>query len=153
RRSCDTSPLGDPASILPLGLPLGEGLLLGVAERADADVADDAGGLVGGDAERLAGVALDADGDAPVAGGQIDHLVGVDPGLDAAGADADADAVPLAGLQLAGGARLVLRGVLAVDAGQADQLAAPAADHQRAEAVADGEGGGGEEVVADELLR
>ena len=39
-----------------------------------------------------------------------------------------------------------------VDVRQADDAAAPAADHQRAERVADREGGGAEEVVAVHLL-
>src|SRR5262249_38049168 len=63
-------------------LLFGERLLLGLGQCAHANVADGPCGLVGGDPERLAGVALDAGGDAPVLGVQIDHLVAIDPGLD-----------------------------------------------------------------------
>src|SRR5262249_42945439 len=79
-------------------------------------------------------------------------LLAVDPRLDSLRADADADAIPLIGLELLLLARLIHRGVLRVNARQADHRAAPAADHQRTEGIADREGRGAEEVIAGDLL-
>src|SRR5438132_6848295 len=106
----------------------GGGLGLGVRQRADADVADGAGGAPGGDAERPAQVALGADGNPLALRLQVHHLLVVDPGLNFGNGDADAHTVPAIGLELLDAAGLVLRGVGTVDARQANDAAAPAAD-------------------------
>src|SRR5436189_165153 len=67
-------------------------------------------------------------------------------GVGCLGSRADPGTIPLVGLELHRLVRLVLRGVGPVDARQADHVAAPAADHEGAERVADGEGGSAEEV-------
>src|SRR5262249_33820965 len=123
-------------------------LLLGVGERTDADVADGPGRVIRADAERPRWLALEADGELLAGGIDVDHLFLLDPGLDAVFRPLNADAIPAVALELVNGAGFVLRGVEAVDAGQPDGLAAPAADDQGAVRVADGEGGGAEEVAA-----
>src|SRR5947209_16913176 len=69
-------------------------LLLGV--RLELDVLDLRLRLKAGDAQGLAGVHFTAQADLLALGQDVDNGVVVDPGLDAAGGDADADVVPLA---------------------------------------------------------
>src|SRR5262249_36621054 len=127
-------------------------LLLSDAEQADPDVPHGPGRVIRADAEGLRRLALEADGELLAGGIDVDHLLLVDPRLDAVFRHLNADAIPAVALELVNGTGFVLGGVQAVDAGQPDGLAAPAADDQGAVAVADGEGGGAEEVAAGEAL-
>src|SRR5262249_27539374 len=117
-----------------------------------ANLAHGPHGPPGGDAKRPAWIALGPHGDLLPLRDGIDHLLVVDPGHDAVLGDPDTNAIPAVALELLQGARLVLRGVALVEAGQADDQTTPAADHQRAMRVADGKRRGAEEVVAGDAL-
>src|SRR5438105_4790668 len=127
-------------------------LLLRGTQRADANVADGAGGVPGGEPERAARDALDARGNLASLGIQIDDSLGVDPCLDALRSDADAEAVPAVRVEPLFEAGVIFGSVHAIDARQAHDATAPAADNERAERIADWEGGRAEEIVAGELL-
>ena len=83
----------------------------------------------------------------------IDHLLVVEPAFDLAVGDADADGVPLILIELFVLRRFVFGGVEAVDAGEADDRAGPAADDERGVRIADGERQAAEEVVSLPLHR
>src|SRR5262249_33392985 len=146
-------------SLLAHGLPLSSFLhrrsLCGsffLRQRPHANVAHRADRAPGRHAERPAWLAFGAQRDLLVLGVEIHDLLVIDPGLDAVFRDADADLVPLVVLEIAEGVGVVVRGVAEIDAGEADDGAAPAADHERAVRVADRERRRAEEVVALDLL-
>lgn len=102
----------------------------------------------GGEAERATWADLEADAHALALDVGVDERLAVEPDLDALGLDAQAGGVPLALLELRHGAGGVVVGVLAVEAGDAADRPAPAAEDQRRVRVADGEGEPDEEVGA-----
>src|SRR6185369_6013064 len=106
-------------------------------------------GVVGSEAERRGELRVaGAKGDAAAGDVDVDNGAVVDPGVDPAGGDLEPEGVPTALFEIEIGARFVVGSVPAVDAREADDVAAPASGDPGAEGVFHREGQAGEEISA-----
>ena len=82
---------------------------------------------------------------------EIRDFFGVNPRFDLLLRDAKTDTVPALGIEALDAGGFVFRGIIAINAGQADDAAAPTADNQGAEGVAHRESQPAEKVRAIQL--
>ncbi len=117
-------------------------------QSCEADVLDCCTGAPRGDSQGLRLVNVEADAELFSGGFEVDVLFVVDPALNPAGGDADADVIPSVVVEVCLSGGFVVGGVVVVYAGDSADGSAPAADYEGYAGVADGEGQSAEEVVS-----
>lgn len=120
----------------------------GLFQRPPFDLPYPTFGVVGSKAEGSGELDFAGpEGEGTAGDGDVDDLLFIDPGTDVSGRDLEAEGIPAAGIEVVIGTGLVVGGVPAIDAGDADDVASPASGDPGAESAADGEGEGGEEIA------